>query len=137
VGGAARCRACMWDKTECRVNTMALLQWRTKVEAGQVTVHTPTGTSCKRCNTILHRTCDLLGAADLREKVNEKKAEVPAKKAEAEAKKTAVGGEEEKEESEAEDDEGEEEEEEEEEEEDGDIVIEEQEQEEPERDAEE
>ena len=87
VGGAARCRACVRDNAECWVNTAALLQWRARVEAGQVTAHAPTGTSCERCNTVLHRTCDLPGAADLREKVNEKKAEVAAKKAEAEAKK--------------------------------------------------
>jgi len=61
-----------------------------------VTARAPTSTSCQRCNTSLHRPCDLPGTADLRAKVNKRKAEVAAEKAEAEAKKKATGGEEEK-----------------------------------------
>jgi len=52
-----------------------------------VTARAPTGTSCQRCNTSLHRPCDLLGTADLQKKVNERKVEIATKKAKAEAEK--------------------------------------------------
>jgi len=87
VGGAGRCRACVRDNEQCHVNTRAILRWRASVEAGRVTTRAPTGTSCQRCNTSLHRPCDLPGTADLRKKVNERKAEIAAKKAKAEAEK--------------------------------------------------
>jgi len=66
VGGAARCRACVQDNEQCRINTRAILRWQTNVEAGRVTARAPTGTSCQRCNTSLHRPCDLPGTTDLR-----------------------------------------------------------------------
>jgi len=90
VGGVACCRACVWHGEQCRVNTWAILRWRTSVEAGRVTARAPTGTSCQRCNTSLHRPCDLPGTADLQKKVNERKAEIAAKKAKEEAEKEIV-----------------------------------------------
>ena len=57
VGGAGRCHACVRDNEQCRINTRAILRWRTNVEAGRVTARAPTGTSCQRCNTSLHRPC--------------------------------------------------------------------------------
>jgi len=94
VGGAARCRACVRDDAQCRVNTAAILRWRERVEEGKVTARAPTGTSCERCNVSLKRTCELPGTADLRERVKEKKAELAAKKqkAEGEKKTEAAGG---------------------------------------------
>jgi len=83
VGGAARCHACMQDNEQCRVNMQA------SVEAGRVTARAPTGTSCLRCNTSLHRPCDLPGTHDLWKKVNARKAEIATEKA-----KAAAGGEE-------------------------------------------
>ena len=50
------------------------------MEAGKVTARAPTGTSCKRCNTVLKRPCLFPGTANLREAVNKKKAELAAKK---------------------------------------------------------
>ena len=94
VGGAGRCHACMRDNALCRMNTQAILRWRTSVEAGQVTARAPTGTLCQRCNTSLHRPCDLPGTRDLRKKVNAKKAELAAEKAKADTEKEAAGGEE-------------------------------------------
>jgi len=88
VGSAGRCHACVWDNAQCHVNT------RASVEAGQVTARAAMGTSCLRCNTSLHRPCDLLGTRDLRKKVNTKKAEIAAEKAKADAEKEAAGGEE-------------------------------------------
>jgi len=90
VGGAAHCCACVRDGEQCRVNTRAILRWWTSVRAGKVTAQAPTGTLCQRCNTSLHRPCDLPGTADLWKKVNERKAEIAAKKAKAEAEKESV-----------------------------------------------
>ena len=61
VGGAGRCYACVRDNAQCRVNTQAILRWQASVEVGRVTARAPTGTSCLRCNTSLHRPCDLPG----------------------------------------------------------------------------
>jgi len=94
VGGAGRCHACVRDNAQCRVNMWAILRWRASIEAGRVTARAPMGTSCLRCNTSLHRPCDLPGTRDLRKKVNAKKAEIAAEKAKADTGKEAAGGEE-------------------------------------------
>jgi len=73
VGGTARCCACVRDGEQCHINMQAILRWRTSVEAGKVTARAPTGTSCQRCNTSLHRPCDLPGTADLWAKVNKRR----------------------------------------------------------------
>jgi len=90
VGSAARCHACVRDNAQCHINTRAILRWRANVKVGRVTARAPTGTSCQRCNTSLHWPCDLLGTADLWKKVNEKRAEIAAKKAKAEAEEKSA-----------------------------------------------
>ena len=91
VGGSGHCRECMKDDVQCHVNTTAILRWRERVKEGKVTACAPTGTSCERCNTSLKRTCELPGTADLREKVNQKKAELAAQKKKADAEKKEGG----------------------------------------------
>jgi len=96
VGGVARCCNCVQDRTECRVNTRAIIQGRTSVKAGRVTARAPTGTSCLRCNMSLHRLCDLPRTADLWEKVNAKRAMLATEKTKAEAEKKSAEVEEKK-----------------------------------------
>jgi hypothetical protein len=97
INGENRCRTCVQDNTECRVNVQAIVRWQEQVEAGQVTARAPSGTSCERCNRVLKKPCDFLGTTDLREKIAEQKAELAeekkkVKKETAEAKKGGIAG---------------------------------------------
>ena len=78
------------------MNTQAIVQGRTSVEAGRVTARAPTSTSCLRCNTSLHRLCDLPRTADLREKVNAKRVMLATERTKNEAEKKSAEVEEEK-----------------------------------------
>ncbi len=87
VSGKNRCRTCVRDKAECRIDSDAITRWREHVQAGKVTARAPAGTSCERCHDFLKKPCEFPGTADLREAVAQRKAEI----AEEKKKKTVEG----------------------------------------------
>jgi hypothetical protein len=69
VGGAGRCKACIRDGTQCSINLEVIEGWRGLAGAGHVYHKVPAGGSCKQCNLVRKKVCELPATEEMRAKI--------------------------------------------------------------------
>jgi hypothetical protein len=70
VGSAGRCKACIWDDddTQCLINLEVIERWCGLSGAGHVYHKVLAGRSCKQCNLVRKKVCELLATKEMRAK---------------------------------------------------------------------